>query len=729
MAEVSASLALPREMIADTDRGLSGAFGAVLWIGGAVSVLPFQFLGSMHHVHRPVLWGLICFSIVLGVISLTVIDWQRASNQTLIGWSVLAAIVLGLSVWATGGEGSPIAPYLLIPILWTSWFYSMRVAFGFMALLIAVNAAPLFYDHGLGNINYWLKWSFSSTAFCLVGGMIVVGRAVMWLHRARADRMAEQESAMRAIATAVVEGAEAEQVYETVARQLAALNEGAAAVILRIDSPEIATLMAAWPEDPEGVDRPGVSFTISPATEIEEALRTKRPVPADTLLHSRLRHRYGFTSGVVAPIMVPDSAPHVLLLVATDEVGMINDREPLHALGELVATAIRSLLDREKLAQQAASDSLTGLANHRVFDAALVAATRAAAKQGTSLAMAVVDVDEFKLVNDSAGHEFGDRTLVRLADALRYAADPEDTIGRTGGDEFAWIMPGLTAAAAFDRVELARAHFQRSADQHLVTISVGISDVGVAGDPQALARLADGALYWSKASGRAQTRIYDPEAVGDLSDSQRVARLSASQTLVGLQALARAIDAKDPVTSQHSERVAAVAARIARVCGWPEERVKQLHEAALVHDVGKLAIPDSLLTKWWDLSEREQLQMHEHVELSVRIAAGVLGDEQLEWIRTHHEQPDGRGYPQGLDEEQIPDGGAILAVANMFDGMTTGYGPYDAFSFSEAIDECRDRAGRKCSAWAVDALATALVDAGEWVVSLESSEASSPLQR
>src|SRR5437763_5297753 len=117
-----------------------------------------------------------------------------------------------------------------------------------------------------------------------------------------------------------------------------------------------------------------------------------------------------------------------------------------------------------------------------------------------------------------------------------------------------------------------------------ITLSAGICDTSVTDDPSELLHFADGALYWSKAHGRDQCWVYDPEVVAELSAQERAERLERSQALLGLRALARAIDAKDPATRQHSERVATLAAKLARTVGWPAERVMLLSEAALVHD-------------------------------------------------------------------------------------------------------------------------------------------------
>jgi HD-GYP domain-containing protein (c-di-GMP phosphodiesterase class II) len=217
-------------------------------------------------------------------------------------------------------------------------------------------------------------------------------------------------------------------------------------------------------------------------------------------------------------------------------------------------------------------------------------------------------------------------------------------------------------------------------------------------------RRADIALYASKASGRNQVTLYDAEVADALDAEAREAWFERSQALSGLRALARAIDAKDPDTSEHSERVAQFVGLLAQASGWSDDRVARLREAALVHDVGKLAVPDTLLTRPGRLSERERLQMNEHVALSARIVGSVLSEEQVGWIRAHHERPDGSGYPAGLSGEAISEGAGLLALADAWDVMVAGRIYSRAKSVEVAWEECVALAGRQFTVAAVAAL-------------------------
>jgi diguanylate cyclase (GGDEF)-like protein/putative nucleotidyltransferase with HDIG domain len=381
------------------------------------------------------------------------------------------------------------------------------------------------------------------------------------------------------------------------------------------------------------------------------------------------------------------------------------DEQRLLEFGDLLATAIGSLDDRAKLAAQASTDALTGLANRRALHERLAAEVSRAVRHERVLSVAVIDIDHFKRVNDLGGHNAGDEMLAKVGRCLAEHVRAEDSLGRVGGDEFAWMMPETTREQALVAVERARRLIAATASrEYRITVSAGICDTNASSHPAQLISFADSALYLSKAHGRNRCWIYDPDAIGELSAPERAQRLERSQALLGLRELARAIDAKDPATREHSDRVAALVTKLARAAGWPPERAVLLSEAALVHDVGKVAIRDELLHKIEPLTIAEREQIKEHAELAARIAEGVLGEEQVEWIRNHHERPDGNGYPRGLGAEEIPEGAALLAVADAWDVMRSGR-PYSEPKDGEAaLAECARLAGSQFASEAVGAL-------------------------
>ncbi|WP_445149703.1 diguanylate cyclase [Baekduia sp. Peel2402] len=372
--------------------------------------------------------------------------------------------------------------------------------------------------------------------------------------------------------------------------------------------------------------------------------------------------------------------------------------------------------DADRHAADAATDPLTGLANHRSFQEHLRTELSRSRRHGVPVAVALVDVDHFKAVNDTCGHAVGDQVLSAVAALLRDELRVEDVLARIGGDEFAVVLPASDADAAAAALERARRAIALApvAEGARVSISVGVCDTVHADDAEALARLADGALYWSKENGRNRVSIYDPGTVQELSAGERIDALQRAQALSGLRAMARAIDARDLSTREHSERVAELSARLAEARGWSPERVALLHDAALLHDVGKLAIPDAVLQKRTRLSTAEHEAIKPHAELGARMVEDMLGAEQVDWILSHHERPNGLGYPRGLRGEELSEGAALLAAADAFDVMVSARPYSPSRTAADALAECRALVGQQFSAAAVAALEVVLdLDAAE----------------
>ncbi|MBY0397744.1 MAG: HD-GYP domain-containing protein, partial [Thermoleophilia bacterium] len=217
-------------------------------------------------------------------------------------------------------------------------------------------------------------------------------------------------------------------------------------------------------------------------------------------------------------------------------------------------------------------------------------------------------------------------------------------------------------------------------------------------------RLADGALYWAKQHGRDVAFLYSPEVVEVLSDAEQAERLTRLQALQSIRVLARAVDAKDRSTRQHSERVAEVAKVLAEELGWSPEDAAALRDAGLVHDVGKIAVPDAILFKPDRLTADEFARVRAHAALGAEIVADVLSASQVAWVRGHHERWDGSGYPDRLAGEGIPVGARILTLADAWDVMTSER-PYGVpLSREDALAECRRCSGSQFWPAAVDAL-------------------------
>jgi diguanylate cyclase (GGDEF)-like protein len=387
---------------------------------------------------------------------------------------------------------------------------------------------------------------------------------------------------------------------------------------------------------------------------------------------------------------------------------------------QLHSTTLDSLASAES---RAATDPVTGLSNHRAFQERLTTEYAHARKSHGDLALVLLDIDHFKRVNDAHGHIAGDDVLAELAERLAAGCRSEDLVARIGGEEFAVIMPGVDGPTAWDVAE--RLRFSVSSrpfgDIGKVTVSAGICTVRQATSVEELKRFAGGALYWAKSKGRDSAYLFSPDVVQVLSDGERADRLARSQALQSIRVLAKAVDAKDHSTREHSERVADLSVQIAIALGWPIESAARLRESGLLHDVGKIGIPDAVLLKPGPLTDEEFALVKTHAALGAQMASEVLEEDQVAWIRGHHERHDGRGYPDGLAGEAIPEGARILALADSWDVMTSIRSYSTAWSLEEALLECRAESGGQFWPPAVDAL-SALHQAGALLAQMDARQ-------
>jgi diguanylate cyclase (GGDEF)-like protein/putative nucleotidyltransferase with HDIG domain len=377
----------------------------------------------------------------------------------------------------------------------------------------------------------------------------------------------------------------------------------------------------------------------------------------------------------------------------------------LELFGRMASTAVASAAARERLVEQATTDPLTRLANHRAFQERLRTEVARARRHGRPLALAIIDLDHFKSVNDALGHQAGNDVLQLVARTLSGLARATDTVGRLGGDEFAMLLPETDVEGAQALAERARECLRRqTAFPMPLTISAGVAMLPPGGDAAGLLGLADGALYRAKAAGRDAVRIQAPGEAEEEPGEESADRLARTQARVALRALARVIDAKDPSTREHALRVADLASALARELEWPEPRIALLHEAALLHDVGKVVVPDAILAKPSGLDPAEREQVEHHAAIGASIAAEVLTSEQAGWIRHHHERPDATGYPDGLAGDDVPEGAQLIGLADAWDAMTTGGHRKAPKAPEAALEECRRLAGSQFAPRVVEAL-------------------------
>ncbi|HEY0416982.1 MAG TPA: HD domain-containing phosphohydrolase [Gaiellaceae bacterium] len=361
-------------------------------------------------------------------------------------------------------------------------------------------------------------------------------------------------------------------------------------------------------------------------------------------------------------------------------------------VGPLVAISLyqRSTHQALKAMRLALTDPLTGLGNHRHFHERLQRELVRAEETRRPLSLLLLDVDDFKRVNDEFGHPAGDRLLAQVAARLRQGGEGF----RLGGDEFALLLPGVEADVAVTTAQsvVARIGAWSIGEAGTITVSAGVATFPTHGrERDSLIRLADGALYWAKEHGKNQVRVAGSEGLAQLQEIvggvDSIARFRAAT------ALARAVDSRDVYTGSHSERVSAIAGAIAEQLGLPAAQVELTRVAGSLHDLGKLAIPEEILRKPAELSTAEWLVVQRHPQIGHRMLEGLGVAPVADWVLHHHERWDGSGYPDGLAGDEIPLGARIVFVADAFDAMTFGRLYRTALTRDEALAEVERCAG------------------------------------
>ena len=347
------------------------------------------------------------------------------------------------------------------------------------------------------------------------------------------------------------------------------------------------------------------------------------------------------------------------------------------ALGALCVFAHDHLRRQEiaLLTDSARRDPLTGLLNRRGFEEAFDAELERARRSGSSLSVVVGDLDRFKRVNDALGHPGGDAVLTRSARILTSGKRRFDSAARIGGDEFALLAADSGDHGAYMLAERVRGTLgeEFGEDRPPLTISFGVATFPLHGQSaDALLRAADQALYAAKTLGCDRTVISSAEVPGIL---ERAAAGGGGNGNggVGLDALlslAEALDVRETGSATHCRRVGRLAELTARELGLAPDAVERVRIAGILHDVGRVALPDALIQKSGPLTDDEWELMRCHPEIGARMVATTRHDDISSWVRLHHERPDGRGYPEGRRAGSVPLEAAIVGAADAYEAMT-----------------------------------------------------------
>jgi len=411
-------------------------------------------------------------------------------------------------------------------------------------------------------------------------------------------------------------------------------------------------------------------------------------------------------------------------------------REPLLYKGSLIREILNATLTNARLyqiaRQESLTDPLTGAGSRRMFEEQLEVEFSRSKRYSRPFCVAIFDVDRFKSVNDKLGHIKGDEILRRFAGCIRQEKRTSDILARYGGDEFVLLLPETDEAGALVLLQRIRRNAESIplGESLVFSASCGVVELPPESGMPAneVIRCADMALYEAKRSGRNRVETWsqvsdkiesaqrvDHEKIKELQG--RIAHMSMQSKEVFVQSiwgLIQALEARDPYTRSHSENVMRYAVAVAEAMDLDAPTVDVIRRAAMIHDIGKIGVPDSILCKSGKLTEEERAVIEQHPLIAVRILDQMqFLQRELPIVRHHHEWWNGEGYPDGISGRLIPQGARILAVADAFDAITSNRVYHRSRSVAQAVEVLTEGGGSQFAPQSVEAMERWLEGVGD----------------
>ena len=374
----------------------------------------------------------------------------------------------------------------------------------------------------------------------------------------------------------------------------------------------------------------------------------------------------------------------------------------LESVTSIVSIALKNAELYETIQEEARMDGLTSIYNRRYFTSTFEKLFEE--NKHANITLVLINFDDFKLYNELYGSDDGDRILIRFAEILREVIGSHGVVGRYGGKEFSVCLPLCSSQEAELLVQEIRTRLEQELSassertKKFLTFSAGICSYPVsAATSTQMFTYANMAVYASKKSGKNRTIVYSQMHQGETGTLSFASMEALAQEYAPtIYALTAAIDAKDHYTFNHSKNVSYLATQLARAVGLDNEHVEMIRQAGLLHDIGKISIPESILAKTSRLTAEEYEIIKSHVENAISMIRHLPSlDYVIPIAISHHERYDGMGYPRGLAGEDIPVGGRCLGIADAFDAIVSKRPYKDPVPIPDALREIEGNLGKQ----------------------------------
>ncbi len=414
------------------------------------------------------------------------------------------------------------------------------------------------------------------------------------------------------------------------------------------------------------------------------------------ILYPEVGEKEGIVSLICAPILAEDKLLGTLTVYSKkSRTWTKEEAKMLTMLAEQTAFSLEKIENLQALKEKSIQDELTGLYSRFYFLARAKEEIARSSREGNYLSFLFCDIDNFKAINRTQGYAEGDKVLCRVAKIIKSPLRKEDTACRYGGDEFAVLLPKtdpFQTAKIAKRIHEAFIRAGEAKDHPSLSISIGIASYPIHGSSiEDIIAKADRSMVFAKHHPEKKIFIWDEWKVTDVEKFYKEEVLPEV-----IYALAETVNIKNGYTGEHSRLVSQQASLLAKKIGLEEERIKRTGTAALLHDIGKLAIPTYILNKPTSLTQKEWKIVKRHAEHGARITRYIRGLKgTIPIVRAIHERWDGKGYPDGLAGEQIPLEARIIALVDTYQALISDRPYRKKFSKEKAIKKLQDETGKQ----------------------------------